>query len=66
MNNERQSQTLNTFKFSIEITKGNDGLFLASALGAIGGGSTVREAFDSWAEALTDNAIERYKRERIK
>jgi hypothetical protein len=45
--------------FNIQITNGDDGLFLASALGYIGGGNTVKDALDAWVDAILDHAIQR-------
>lgn len=44
-------------KFNIHIIKGDDGLFLASALGYVGGGNTVKDALDAWISAIVDDAI---------
>jgi hypothetical protein len=46
-------------KFNIKISKEDDGLFLASALGFVGDGNTVKEALDTWINAITDDAIEK-------
>jgi predicted RNase H-like HicB family nuclease len=43
--------------FSILITAGKDGLFLASALGFEGSGNNVKEALDAWVDAIVDDAI---------
>jgi hypothetical protein len=50
---------MNRREFSILITEGKDGLFLASAIGFVGGGNTVREALDAWVDAIVDDAIGR-------
>lgn len=52
---------MNRREFSILITEGKDGLFLASAIGFVGGGNTVRDALDAWIDAIVDNAIEQAK-----
>lgn len=44
--------------FNIQITKCDDGLFLASAFNYIGGGNTVKGALDAWMDAIIDDAIE--------
>jgi hypothetical protein len=48
---------VNRREFSILITEGKDGLFLASALGFVGGGNTVKEALDAWVDVIIDDAI---------
>jgi hypothetical protein len=48
---------MNRHEFSILITEGKDGLFLASAIGFVGCGNTVKEALDAWVDAIVDDAI---------
>jgi hypothetical protein len=48
---------MNRREFSILMTEGKDGLFLATALGFVGGGNTVKGALDAWVEAIIDDAI---------
>jgi hypothetical protein len=48
---------MNRREFSISLTEGKDGLFLARGLGFEGGGKTVKEALDAWVQAIVDDAI---------